>query len=61
MSPAKEVETGQSAATGESEVYAVFNVATNPVYAGDQVEISSAQLENRCGEGWRWEPNGEAP
>ena len=61
VSPTKEVETGQSAATGESEVYAVFDVASDPVYAGDQVEISSPQLENRCGEGWRWEPNGGAP
>ncbi len=61
VSPTEEVETGQSAATGESDVYAVFDVATSPVYAGQKVEISSTQLETRCGEGWRWEPNGGAP
>jgi hypothetical protein len=30
-------------------------VETDPVYAEQQVEISSAQLEARCGAGWGWE------
>ena len=60
VAPTKEVETGQTPATGESDVYAVFNVSADPVYAGQQVEISSSQLEDRCGQGWRWEPNGGA-
>ena len=34
-------------------------MSTNPVYAGQQVQISSPQLEDRCGQGWRWEPNGD--
>ena len=60
VSPNKEVETGQTPATGESDVYAVFTVSADPVYAGQQVQISSPQLEDRCGQGWRWEPNGGA-
>ncbi len=60
VDPNPEVETGQTPATGESDVYAVFTVSANPVYAGQQVEISSAQLDDRCGQGWRWEPNGGA-
>jgi len=54
--PANEVETGNSPASGASDVYTVFTVETNPVYAEQPVEISSPQLESRCGEGWRWEP-----
>jgi hypothetical protein len=49
-----EVETGDTFATGESDVNAVFYVETSPVYAEQQVEISSAQLEGRCGGGWAW-------
>jgi hypothetical protein len=60
--PAAEVETGDSAASGNSDVYAVFYVETSPVYAEQPVEISSAELESACGQGWRWEPgNGGAP
>ena len=55
-SPANEVETGNSPASGESDVYTVFYVETSPVYAEQSVEISSPQLEARCGDGWRWEP-----
>jgi hypothetical protein len=59
--PTSEVETGNSAASGESDVYTVFYVETDPVYAEQPVEISSPQLEGRCGLGWRWEPaNGGA-
>jgi len=53
-SPSPEVETGDTSASGFSDVYAVFFVETNPVYAEQPVEISSAQLEGRCGEGWSW-------
>jgi hypothetical protein len=48
-----EVETGDTA-TGGSDVYAVFYVETDPVYAEMPVEISSTQLENRCGNGFTW-------
>jgi hypothetical protein len=60
--PNPEVETGDSAggpntngASGNSDVYAVFYVEDNPVYAEQPVEIGSSQLEARCGLGWRWE------
>jgi hypothetical protein len=53
---ASEVETGDTSTSGDSNVYAVFYVETNPVYAEQQVEISSSQLEGRCIRGWRWEP-----
>jgi hypothetical protein len=56
--PSDEVETGNSPASGESDVYTVFYVETNPVYAGQPVEISSPELQNRCSMGWRWEPAG---
>jgi hypothetical protein len=49
-----EVETGDTLASGDSDVYAVFYVETSPVYAEQPVEISSAQLEGRCGGGWAW-------
>jgi len=51
-----EVETGDTSTSGDSNVYAVFYVETNPVYAEQTVEISSSQLEGRCIRGWRWEP-----
>ena len=47
-----EVETGDTAASGNSDVYAVFYVETDPVYAEQPVEISSNELESRCGQGW---------
>jgi hypothetical protein len=50
-----EVETGDTTASGDSDIYAVFYVETNPVYAEQQVEIGSAQLEGRCIEGWLWQ------
>jgi len=55
-SPNPVVVTGDTTASGDSDVYAVFYVETNPVYAEQKVEISSAQLEAGCIEGWRWEP-----
>jgi len=59
--PNNEVETGDTAASGDSNVYAIFYVETNPVYAEQPVEIASPQLEARCIEGWRWEPEGGTP
>ena len=53
--PNDEVETGDDATfNGDSDVYAVFYVEEAPVYAESPVVISSAQLEARCGLGWRW-------
>jgi hypothetical protein len=52
--PNDEVETGDSTNSGDSDVYAIFYVEDNPVYAEMPVEISSAQLEARCGGGWYW-------
>jgi hypothetical protein len=60
-SPADEVETGDSPASGESDVYTVFYVETSPVYAEQTVEISAPELESRCGLGWRWEPGNGGP
>jgi hypothetical protein len=51
-----EVETGDTPASGNSDVYAVFYVETNPVYAEEPVEIGSVQLESSCGQGWVWIP-----
>jgi uncharacterized repeat protein (TIGR01451 family) len=56
--PKTEVESGNTAASGESNIYSVFYVSAPPVWAGKKVEIESPQLEDRCGLGWRWEPNG---
>jgi hypothetical protein len=57
--PNDEVETGDTftglnGPSGNSDVYAVFYVEDSPVYAEQTVEISSAQLEARCGQGWLW-------
>jgi hypothetical protein len=49
--PNWEVETG-----GNSAVYTVFYVETNPNFSEQPVEISSNELESRCGLGWVWEP-----
>jgi hypothetical protein len=47
--------------TEDSVVYAVFYVETSPVYAEQQVEISSDQLQSRCGEKYAWGvPGGSA-
>ena len=46
--------------SGDSDVYTVFTVETNPVYAEQPVEISSPQLESRCVRGWRFEPGSGA-
>jgi hypothetical protein len=51
--PNPEVEVGDGTSTG-SNVYAVFYFEDNPVYAETPVEISSAQLQNRCLGGETW-------
>ena len=54
--PGSEVETGNTAASGESDVYGVFYVETTSTYANTQVEISDIALETSCLGGWIWEP-----
>jgi hypothetical protein len=49
-----EVETGDTAASGDSDVLAVFYVEDNPVYAEQPVEIESPQLTGRCITGSTW-------
>jgi hypothetical protein len=49
-----EVETGDTAASGNSDVYAVFYVETDPVYAEQTAEISDNQLQDSCGGGFVW-------
>jgi hypothetical protein len=49
-----EVETGDTAASGDSDVYAVFYVETDPVYAEQTAEISDDQLQDSCGAGFDW-------
>jgi len=48
-SPNNEVETGNMPASGDSDVYAVFYVETDPVYAEQTAEITSPELFSRCG------------
>jgi hypothetical protein len=57
--PTPLVEVGDGTLTG-SNVYALFYFDDNPVYAETPVEISSAQLQNRClgGEEWGGISNG---
>jgi hypothetical protein len=55
--PQNEVETGNTASSGNSDVYAVFSVETRPGYAEKTATISSAALLKRCGQGSRWESN----
>ncbi len=55
--PANEVETGDTATSGNSDVYAVFYVETNPVYAEQTAEINSSQLFSRCLGGITWTSN----
>jgi hypothetical protein len=56
--PANEVETGNSPESGNSDVYAVFYVETDPVYAEQTVELASTQLSSRCLSGSTWVSNG---
>jgi len=52
--PDPEVETGDTASSGDSDVYADFIVETSPVYAEGEVEISDPQLADSCIEGGFW-------
>jgi hypothetical protein len=49
-----EVATGDTNASGDSVIYGVFALESDPVNAEQTVEISSAQLESRCLGGWFW-------
>jgi hypothetical protein len=53
--PGGETETGDTTDSGFSDVYAAFYVETSPVYAELPAEISSSELEGRCGDGWQWD------
>jgi hypothetical protein len=55
--PDPEVETGDSATSGNSDVYAVFYVETSTLYSGQNVDIDSPQLLGRCGQGVIWTSN----
>jgi hypothetical protein len=46
--------TGGGVETGSSNVYAVFSVETDPVYAEQPVELSMNQLADRCFETNEW-------
>jgi hypothetical protein len=54
--PNNEVETGDSVnipqSSGDSNVYTVFYVETDPVYAERTARINSLQLEARCDQGY---------
>ena len=57
--PNPEVEVGDANGVGNndignSDVFAVFSVETNPVYAEQTVEIDSAQLDASCTSSWDW-------
>jgi hypothetical protein len=58
--PGTEVETGDTPASGDSDVYAVFDVEGSPVWAEQEAEISDIQLESSCLGGWIWEPGNVA-
>jgi hypothetical protein len=57
-SPNPEVETGDSATSGESDVYVAFNVEADPVDAEQNVTISANELESACGGGFVWDDSG---
>jgi hypothetical protein len=55
--PADEIITGNSSASGQSDVYAVFYVEAPSVYAEQYVEIQANELVDRCGMGSYWVSN----
>jgi hypothetical protein len=55
--PPNEVETGDTTASGFSDVYSVFYVETDPVYAETTVQITSPELASRCLGGVTWTSN----
>jgi hypothetical protein len=56
-SPLAEIETGDTTGSGESDIYAVFNVEAPAVYAEQSVEIEASELVDRCGAGSYWVSN----
>jgi len=52
--PNPQVEVGDTATSGDSDVYAAFAIETSPVYAEGEAEISDAQLEASCLGGYYW-------
>jgi hypothetical protein len=63
--PPNEVQTGDGGtgqgAFGESDVYIVFYVETNPIWAEQIVSLTSDQLTARCGLGYRFEISDGTP
>lgn len=57
--PSSEIATGDTPASGDSDVYAVFYVEGDPVWAEQEAEISDTQLESSCLDGWIWEPGNQ--
>ena len=57
--PPNEVETGDTPASGTSDVYSVFYVEADPVYAEATVEITAPELFSRCLGGVTWTTNQE--
>jgi len=55
--PNSEVETGNTPASGDSNVAVVMTVETDPVYAEQTAEIDAAELFNRCVTGSTWVSN----
>ena len=55
--PSDEIITGNTTASGESDMYAVFYVEAPSVYAEQYVEIQANELVDRCGEGSYWVSN----
>jgi hypothetical protein len=56
-SPDPEVETGNTPASGDSDVAVVITVETDPVYAEQTAEVSSMELADRCLKGGTWVSN----
>jgi hypothetical protein len=52
--PNPEVEQGDVAGLPPSQVYAVFYVETDPVYAEQLVELDSNELDSSCTLLWEW-------
>jgi hypothetical protein len=58
-SSASEVETGNTPASGHSDVAVAFVLSTSPAYAGDVATITSSGLAGHCKGGIHWESNGQ--
>jgi hypothetical protein len=55
--PTDEIVTGNTTASGQSDMYAVFFVEAPSVYAEQYVEIQANELVDRCGQGSYWVSN----